>query len=781
MKFKILALTATLGVCPLFADNVLHPGTPVFDRPTLTVLGVQLPITGDDNFNATVTVQYRQSGTTVWSEGLPLFRVHPESTVLYTVQPQFAGSIFNLRPGTSYDIRLNATDPDGPVNQTFNLTASTRPVPSDPSAANIVNVSSAAALASAVNSAKPGEIIQLANGLYSGPFYFSASGTAQNPVVIRGSDEDNTILDGGNCGGCNVVEMYGGYVHLENLTIQNAQRAVRFFNNTSGNVLRYVHIKNTIIGVTAYGSYNDFYIADNILEGRLTWPLVYGADGGLHASDDGINLQGFGNVIAHNRISGYGDAMKTSLNGARADDFYGNDILFSYDNGIELDGSEGNTRCFRNRFTNTWDTLSVQPILGGPAYILRNIVVNAADEQMKFHAVNTNPPQEPNGVLVYHNTFVSPSGDLYLCTPNASHHFWIENNLFVGPAALVNKAAMWCGPVDDGHFDYDGYWPDGGFSFNLPSGSGYAFFNWPNFVAMQEGGLETHGTLLPGLIFANGLIGPPSYKNQMTPQDVTLASGSKALDRGLVLPNINDGFTGTAPDLGALEAGCPEPVYGPRPVGMDETNEPIGCTVSSAPLPTTPVPAPPAPTPVIVGISISPRSTTLSAGQSQTFAAAITGTTNAAVNWSISPANVGTFSNGVYKAPASVAANQQLTITAASQADATKWASATVTLQATAPAPPVTTPPPTVRVAVSPGFPTVAPSGSVQFTAKVIGSTNQAVKWSINPPVGQISATGLYTAPSKVATTMIITVAVTSLANPSDSTSTAVLLSPGGH
>ncbi|HEY2930972.1 MAG TPA: hypothetical protein VGK99_04435 [Acidobacteriota bacterium] len=30
------------------------------------------------------------------------------------------------------------------------------------------------------------------------------------------------------------------------------------------------------------------------------------------------------------------------------------------------------------------------------------------------------------------------------------------------------------------------------------------------------------------------------------------------------LPNVNDDFTGQAPDLGALETGKPLPVYGPR-------------------------------------------------------------------------------------------------------------------------------------------------------------------------------------------------------------------------
>ena len=46
--------------------------------------------------------------------------------------------------------------------------------------------------------------------------------------------------------------------------------------------------------------------------------------------------------------------------------------------------------------------------------------------------------------------------------------------------------------------------------------------------------------------------------------DFTLRQGSKAVDAGVVLPNVNDGFTGRAPDLGAYERGRPLPVYGPR-------------------------------------------------------------------------------------------------------------------------------------------------------------------------------------------------------------------------
>ena len=46
--------------------------------------------------------------------------------------------------------------------------------------------------------------------------------------------------------------------------------------------------------------------------------------------------------------------------------------------------------------------------------------------------------------------------------------------------------------------------------------------------------------------------------------DFRLEAGSGAIDRGLALPNITDGFAGQAPDLGAVESGQSLPHYGPR-------------------------------------------------------------------------------------------------------------------------------------------------------------------------------------------------------------------------
>jgi hypothetical protein len=47
--------------------------------------------------------------------------------------------------------------------------------------------------------------------------------------------------------------------------------------------------------------------------------------------------------------------------------------------------------------------------------------------------------------------------------------------------------------------------------------------------------------------------------------DFRLKPGSAAVDKGVVIPNVTDGFAGRAPDLGALEVGQAPPIYGPRP------------------------------------------------------------------------------------------------------------------------------------------------------------------------------------------------------------------------
>jgi uncharacterized protein (DUF1800 family) len=100
-----------------------------------------------------------------------------------------------------------------------------------------------------------------------------------------------------------------------------------------------------------------------------------------------------------------------------------------------------------------------------------------------------------------------------------------------------------------------------------------------------------------------------------------------------------------------------------------------------------------------IQISITPPSATVGAGNETQFVATVTGTMDTSVNWAVNGApygndTVGSMdSNGNYTAPAVLNNLTKVTITATSQADTTKQASATVTFQNPAPTLTSITPP----------------------------------------------------------------------------------------
>ncbi|MEW6750421.1 MAG: chondroitinase-B domain-containing protein [Candidatus Latescibacterota bacterium] len=555
----LLALLLAL-LCASGAQEALQVLDAVVDRPTLHVLGVQVLIAGDADRDARIDVRYRESGAQSWRAGLPLLRVWPE-VVAIPVPEQFAGSVFDLQPGTTYQIELRARDPDG-GEWTQTLTATTRTVPrAEPAQPRRVDVTTVRELQSALARARPGDVIGLAEGAYAGRFELPGSGQPDNPIVVRGASAAGVVLDGQGCTGCNVLEVAGSWVHVEDLTLTHAERGLRFTGaRATGNVARRLRVTDVVHGIGKASDQTDFYLADNLVAGRLAWPWVFAADATSHWDDRGIDVAGDGHVICHNRIAGFGDPIVNKKVGARGWDVYGNDIADSFD-GTELDESAGNVRLFRNRWTNVMAPISIQPMHGGPAYVLRNVLYNIPDEQIKLKSLGGE--QLPSGVLVYHNTFVSPDLALNLQSPITQYHFEIANNLFVGPETLESgRTVDWTTQVVNGVFDYNGYWPDGSFWFGSVEGRNRFGTSFAEVQAAGE--VEAHGRLLQRGIFAAGFVGPAEARVRHEPPPFALASGSDALDAGLRLPGVNDGFAGAGPDLGALEAGCPEPQYGPR-------------------------------------------------------------------------------------------------------------------------------------------------------------------------------------------------------------------------
>src|SRR6201996_5486490 len=137
IRFLPALLLALLCAAPARAETATTSGRLVVDAPTLTAIGVEWVVTGDDNRNATVGVSYRRKGEQAWKKALPLLRIHHEvvnsweppfrpvdptpanpngereNPWHYDTGNMFAGSILNLDPHTDYECRFQLSDPDG--------------------------------------------------------------------------------------------------------------------------------------------------------------------------------------------------------------------------------------------------------------------------------------------------------------------------------------------------------------------------------------------------------------------------------------------------------------------------------------------------------------------------------------------------------------------------------------------------------------------------------------------------------------------------------------------
>src|SRR5437660_531651 len=181
---------------------------------------------------------------------------------------------------------------------------------------------------------------------------------------------------------------------------------------------------------------------------------------------------------------------------------------------------------------------------------------------------------------------------------------------------------------------------------------------------------------------------------------------------------------------------------------------------------------------ITVSVTISPISATVAAGGTQQFSAVVQNTSNTAVTWQVNGvtggnATVGAISSsGLYTAPGVVPNPATVTVTAVSQADASKSAAAQVTITAAA----------GITFYVSTTRSEEPGGGTQQFSAVVQNNSNTAVTWQVhggtggNATVGTISSSGLYTAPGVVPNPATVTVTAVSQADATKSAAAQVTI-----
>jgi hypothetical protein len=284
-----------------------------------------------------------------------------------------------------------------------------------------------------------------------------------------------------------------------------------------------------------------------------------------------------GIMCAYNYYCGAGDTAPGGRPRVKPGDtilVHAGTYAYHYEFYIEMDGSMHNVRVMRNMLINSAShPMSTQPSTGGPIYFIRNIAYHAPGGSTRLTAGSP-------GVLFYNNTILTETSG------GASANVHWRNNLILGSNALaaifnVNTNTSYSSS------DYNGFRPNGGddaFQWNAPpsnmpliraDGSSEAKIEPRRFATLdaysQATSQDRHSVLVDYDIFVN--VPKLDEKDLAAVQrlyraedlDFRLKPGSAAVNRGVELPNVPDGFTGQAPDLGALEAGQPLPIYGPRP------------------------------------------------------------------------------------------------------------------------------------------------------------------------------------------------------------------------
>jgi len=549
-------------------------------------------------------------------------------SMTYTVPHGFAGSIMSLEPATSYECEFTMQDPDGVTGQAKqSATVSTRAEPKPYAGGRVIHVypndhvgpklePNYIGLKAAyygegrgdwtavrMTKAQPGDTILVHAGLYrperlnyvdplSAPFagYWSLSlkGTAEKPITIKGAGDGEAIFDG--AGNSKLFDMIASHHHIiEGLTFRNTEVAIfageKEVLGAVALTVKNCRFEDIGVGVwTENAGSRDFFISDNLFLGRedrmrlIGWNQAGSRAAGIYPSHQlrsffAVKVYGPGHIIAHNAIAYFHDGICISTYGppdadpelrASSIDIYNNDIHLSNDDFIEADGGAHNIRVFQNRGVNAaHNGYSSQPVFGGPVYFMRNILYHVPGGGVfKMGAA-------PAGIVAYHNTLI---GEQTAREPYSNAHF--RNNLFIGRDVPNRGVMVWANGTANYSSDYNGFRPNRNVAQQytlIAPPPGAAKPETKTFATLAElrqaTGQEAHGVEVDFDIFEN--LAPDDINNRYrvyhsADLNFKLKAGSKAVDAGQVLPTVNDGFTGKAPDLGALEVGQPQPHYGPR-------------------------------------------------------------------------------------------------------------------------------------------------------------------------------------------------------------------------
>ena len=492
------------------------------------------PLGGDSKRK--VLVKYRPSGQKVWRIGLPL-RYNPINTP--ECKGNYRGSIVNLRPGTTYEIKLSLEGTAKEAKYTGSTWDENHPV------ATTIKVTDRNTTLDINKSGKPGAYV-----LYDG-----------TGCTIDTNNKENIA-----------ITVNASYVILRGFTIKNIKKyGIRIFKGQ--------HIIIEDCDISKWGSeseqgwgkngeasiYSNYKDLSSVVIQRCkihhpswntnNWSQKHGKS--KHpAGPQAIFFRDpkGNNVIRYNECWSdkehyFNDVIGGGQNGSyhgfpgSDSDIYGNYIANSWDDGIEAEGGGENVRIWNNYIEDVLIPIANAAVSIGPLYIWRN--VSGRSYSPPASGWNNGPfvkmghaggEQWMTGhMYIFNNTNFQKANDGASGLGGNKRyikHCTTRNNIFHVREGEENSIA-----IRDKHEDND-------FDYDLTSA---------NFPEGHE---------------KNGLRGIPQYL-QGAGFDFKTKSGlfqlipkSKGSEAAIIIPNFCESIKGKNPDIGAHESGAPRIQYG---------------------------------------------------------------------------------------------------------------------------------------------------------------------------------------------------------------------------
>jgi hypothetical protein len=245
-----------------------------------------------------------------------------------------------------------------------------------------------------------------------------------------------------------------------------------------------------------------------------------------------------GAIVRGNNVHNFFNGIYTGSSGALQNpgvafdaDIYENYIHDISDDALEPEGACVNHRFRNNIIDSSFVGVSLAPITQGPTWVLRNVITNYASRSLKW-ALNSE-----GFVFIYHNTSWTGASNVNamdLITP--VHNSVMRNNIFQSTGYTFAEK-----PTGSAGNDWNNN------NWYTTRSAGLAHFLWENrgYNTIAQLCAATH-------LECKGYEDVPGFAN-LQRGNFTLSFFSPNIDRGALIPGINDIFTGNAPDVGAYE------------------------------------------------------------------------------------------------------------------------------------------------------------------------------------------------------------------------------------